>query len=256
MMMKQPDNALLQAFADGQLDAAEHTELAQWLATHPEAAAQVAQWQAQSAAMHTAYDPVLDEPVPAHLLAAARNAASASNGSRWGMAAAIGWLAIGLFGGFIAGRNTDTTPATMAHMPLARQAAIAHAVYAPEVRHPVEVGADQRDHLLGWLSKRLGHPIVAPALEPLGYQLVGGRLLSGESGPGALLMYEDASGERLTLFVSADTGDSATAFRFAEHDKVKVFYWVDAGYGYALSGTLPRERLLTVATSVYRALNP
>ncbi|MCZ4303292.1 anti-sigma factor [Zoogloeaceae bacterium G21618-S1] len=251
--MKQPDNTLLHAFADGQLDATEHAEMAQWLATHPEAAAQVAEWQSQSAAMHAAYDPVLDEPVPAHLLATARSGAT---GSRWGMAAAIGWLAIGLFGGFIAGRNTDTASMTMAQLPLARQAAIAHAVYAPEVRHPVEVGADQRDHLLGWLSKRLGHPIVAPALEPLGYQLVGGRLLSGESGPGALLMYEDGSGERLTLFVSADTDENATAFRFAEHDKVNVFYWVDAGYGYALSGTLPRERLLTVATSVYRALNP
>ncbi|TVO57190.1 anti-sigma factor family protein [Denitromonas halophila] len=254
--MKQPDNTLLHAFADGQLEAAEHTNVAQWLATHPETAAEVAGWQAQSAAMHGAYDPTLDEPVPARLLTAARGGAPASNGSRWGMAAAIGWLAIGLVGGFIAGRNTDTAPTTAAQIPLARQAAVAHAVYAPEVRHPVEVGADQRDHLLGWLSKRLGHPIVAPALEPLGYQLVGGRLLSGESGPGALLMYEDASGERLTLFVSADTDENATAFRFAEHDKVNVFYWVDAGYGYALSGTLPRERLLTVATSVYRALNP
>ncbi|HPR07197.1 MAG TPA: anti-sigma factor [Denitromonas sp.] len=256
MMMKQPDTALLHAFADGQLDAPEHTDVAKWLATHPEAAAEVAGWKAQSAAMHDAYDATLDEAVPARLLAATRNGAPASAGSRWSMAAAIGWLAIGLVGGFMAGRNTDSTPTAQLPLPLARQAAIAHAVYAPEVRHPVEVGADQRDHLLGWLSKRLGHPIVAPALEALGYQLVGGRLLSGESGPGALLMYEDASGERLTLFVSADTDDSATAFRFAEHDKVNVFYWVDAGYGYALSGTLPRERLLAVATAVYRALNP
>lgn len=256
MMMKQPDSALLHAFADGQLEAAEHTDVAQWLTTHPEAAAEVAAWQAQSAAMHAAYDPMLDDAVPPHLLAAAHGGRAAAAGSRWGMAAAIGWLAIGLVGGFIAGRNTDTAPTTTAQIPLARQAAVAHAVYAPEVRHPVEVGADQRDHLLGWLSKRLGHPIVAPALEALGYQLVGGRLLSGPAGPGALLMYEDASGERLTLFVGADTDESATAFRFAEHDKVNVFYWVDAGYGYALSGTLPREQLLTVATAVYRALNP
>ncbi|WP_323003208.1 anti-sigma factor [Denitromonas sp.] len=254
MMMKQPDDALLHAFADDQLAAPERAEVAHWLAAHPEAAAQVAQWRAQGEALHHHYDPVLDRPLPAHLLAAARGR-SASPWARWGMAAAIGWLCIGAIAGFVAGRNTAAPPVITA-VPLAREAAIAHAVYAPEVRHPVEVGADQREHLLGWLSKRLGHPLVAPALEPLGYQLVGGRLLSAQSGPGALLMYEAASGERLTLFVGADTTDGATAFRFAEHGGVNVFYWVDAGTGYALSGTVPRERLLTVATAVYRALNP
>ena len=31
---------------------------------------------------------------------------------------------------------------------LARRAAVAHAIYAPEVRHPVEVTADQEPHLV------------------------------------------------------------------------------------------------------------
>ena len=46
----------------------------------------------------------------------------------------------------------------------ARRAANAHAVYVPEVRHPVEVGADQEAHLVQWLSKRLAVPVRAPAL--------------------------------------------------------------------------------------------
>ena len=57
---------------------------------------------------------------------------------------------------------------------MARRAAVAHAVYSPEVRHPVEVGADQEQHLVTWLSKRLGLKIKAPKLDEAGMALVGG----------------------------------------------------------------------------------
>ena len=79
--------------------------------------------------------------------------------------------------------------------------AVAHAVYTPEVRHPVEVHADQEAHLTAWLSKRLGAPLKPPALADAGYQLVGGRLLPGATGSVAQFMYEDASHQRLTLYV-------------------------------------------------------
>ena len=62
---------------------------------------------------------------------------------------------------------------------IARRAAIAHATYSPEVRHPVEVGADDEQHLVGWLSKRLGIKLRAPKLDEAGMSLVGGRLLPG-----------------------------------------------------------------------------
>src|SRR6185369_7267622 len=107
-----------------------------------------------------------------------------------------------------------------------RQAAIAHAVYAPEVRHPVEVGADEEEHLLRWLSKRLGTELKCPSLTAYGFELVGGRLLSGPNGPVAHFMFQDAKGTRLTLYVSGQRSDSReTAFRFSQEDRVSVFYW-------------------------------
>ena len=48
--------------------------------------------------------------------------------------------------------------------------------------HPVEVGAGDPDHLVAWLSARLGRPVRAPSLDEYGYQLLGGRLLPGEAG--------------------------------------------------------------------------
>jgi anti-sigma factor RsiW len=124
------------------------------------------------------------------------------------------------------------------------------------VRHPVEVGADQQEHLVNWLSKRLGQQLKAPTLAKEGFDLVGGRLLPGESGPVAQFMYQDARGQRLTLYVSRSNANRDTAFRFSQEDRVSVFYWVDGKLGYALSSELPKERLLAVATTVYQQLNP
>lgn len=88
-----------------------------------------------------------------------------------------------------------------------QDAAIAHAVFTPEQRHPVEVGAGEQTHLLQWLSRRLGTPLQAPDFSAQGFALVGGRLLpagAGEATPPARaqFMYQDAPGARLTLYVS------------------------------------------------------
>ena len=69
-------------------------------------------------------------------------------------------------------------------------------------------------------------------------------------------MYQDAAGLRLTLYLSRSEAGGSTAFRFAQEAGVSVFYWVDGGTGYAVSGALPREQLLAVATALYRQLNP
>jgi anti-sigma factor RsiW len=141
---------------------------------------------------------------------------------------------------------------------MARRAAIAHATYSPEVRHPVEVGADQEAHLVAWLSKRLGVPLRVPQLDEVGYSLVGGRLLPGDPIPVANFMYQTQKGARITLYVRTEVaGNRETAFRYAEEGRVRVFYWVDRKMGYALSsGDISKDELLKVANTVYQQLNP
>jgi len=137
---------------------------------------------------------------------------------------------------------------------LVRQAVLAHAVYVPEVRHPVEVGADQEAHLVQWLSKRLGTAVRVPDLQTAGFKLVGGRLLPGETGPAAQFMYQDGAGRRVTLYLRHGSDPRETAFRYAREGNVSAFYWVDRGAGYALAGDLPREDLLALAEAAYRQL--
>jgi len=209
---------------------------------------------ALSQALHQLYDPVLEEPVPERLRAPRR---------RWrAPAMAAAWAAIGLCAGIVAGWQLHASRASIAmqsEVPaFVKRAAIAHATYSPEVRHPVEVGADQEQHLVAWLSKRLGAQVRAPRLDAAGYSLMGGRLLPGDNGPVAHFMYQNAQGRRITLYVRTEAAENReTAFRFAAEGNVKVFYWIDRKLGYALSSTdLSKEDLLAVADIVYRQLNP
>ncbi|WP_226939060.1 anti-sigma factor family protein, partial [Janthinobacterium sp. FT14W] len=174
--------------------------------------------------------------------------------------AAVVLLLAGGMGGWLLRGDSDAgddlRTASASPLALARNAAIAHAVYTPEVRHPVEVGVEQEAHLVQWLSKRLGSTLQPPVLSPLGYRLIGGRLLPGDGdGPVAQFMYEDGSGKRLTLYVARErAGRQETAFRYTQEKELGVFYWIDGQMGYALSARLPKTELGKIADAVYAQL--
>lgn len=249
--MSVPRDDDLHAWVDGQIDEARRPEMEAHLAQHPEDAERGRLFRDINAGLHALYDPVMDEPVPARLLQ--KPGTARSRAALFGKAA--GLVALGVAIGW-SGRGLLPAPQTQLLLTLPRQAAIAHAVYAPEVRHPVEVGANEQDHLVRWLSKRLGTELKCPKLAAYGFELVGGRLLSGPAGPVAHFMFQDSKGARLTLYVSGRSDSRETAFRFSQEDRVSVFYWIDGRFGYALSGEMGREPLLNIANAVYQQLNP
>lgn len=264
----------LHAYADGQLPAARASEIAAWLEQDPAHADDlqcVRAWRAQNRVLHAHYDPVLEEALPPRLAAAVlagsgdpdqrRDEASANHWSWWRHAAMLLLTLAGGLGGWLAHDLADSPKARGAQAAppvlLARQAAVAHTVFSADIRRPVEVGADQEQALVTWLSRRLGANVRAPKLAPLGYDLIGGRLLPGQSGPVAQFMYQDAAGQRLTLYVSHEQVQNRdTGFRFAQEGKVNVFYWIDGQFGYALSAGIPRAELSRIASSVYEQLAP
>ena len=62
----------LHAYADGQLGAARAAEVERHLDGRPDDRERIERWQAQNEALRRLLDPVLDEPLPARLAAAAR----------------------------------------------------------------------------------------------------------------------------------------------------------------------------------------
>lgn len=254
----------LHALLDGQLDAPQRAALESRLARDSDAMATFQSWQRQRAALHELHAGVLDEAVPESLLAAAGQVGRAHRQAqqwwRWGGMAAALALAFGL-GWFTQG--LDDSGRALARVQPARefvhQAAVAHAVYAPDIRHPVEVGSAEEEHLVQWLSKRLGRTLKAPKLTTQGFDLVGGRLLPGDEGARAQFMYQNARGERVTLYLGTTPEGvvdhrKGTEFRFAADGPVPAFYWTDEGFAYALSGPLARQELLQLAQAVYHQL--
>jgi len=135
------------------------------------------------------------------------------------------------------------------------RASIIHSTYYAERRHAVEVAAGEKPHLVAWLSKRLGTDVQIPDLTEAGFQLVGGRMLPGETKPAAHFLYEDIDGGRVSLYMRhGDTGGRDTAFSFASTGVVGVYYWINGPTGYAVAGGVDREVLLKAAKIVYRQL--
>jgi anti-sigma factor RsiW len=251
--------AQLHALADGVLPEEERAAIDAHLRAHPDDAARVDAWRAQNRQLRALFDPVLEQAVPPSLLRAAAPPAANGAWQRPAMRAAAAIMLVlagGMGGWLLRGDGGDMRTASASAMSLARNAAIAHAVYTPEVRHPVEVGVEQEAHLVQWLSKRLGTKLQPPALSPLGYQLIGGRLLPGDGdGPVAQFMYEDGKGQRLTLYVAKErAGRQETAFRYTQEKELSVFYWIDGQLGYALSANLPKQELGKIANAVYAQL--
>jgi len=253
----------LHAYADGQLSEPRRAEVAAFLAQQPQARQRVDAWRSQNDALRRFLDPVLDEPLPLRLPLAPSPVARRWGGLAAGVVVALAsasaaWFVRGELDarGLAVDQAVQEAQAAQAADAgaFARRAAVAHAVYAADVRRPVEVGADQEQALVTWLTKRLGASVRAPALGGQGYELVGGRLLPGGRGPVAQFMYAAADGQRLTLYVTREAAGGKTAFRFTQEGAVRVFYWVDGSFGYALSGEIDRQRLQQVADEVYKQL--
>lgn len=248
--------------------------LRQRLASDPDGQARMAQWQHQKDALQRLYTDVLDDAVPPALAQAAlkTGAVHQAANQRWrltGMAAGVvmafaaGWLANTSWQG--TGPLESTAPKlawAQLERDFVRQASLAHSIYVPEVRHPVEVTALEQVHLVQWLSKRLGKPLKVPDLTAQGFELMGGRLLPGDTSVRAQFMFQNAVGGRVTLYLGTleapeKTGglsSKETAFRYEPQAGVPSFYWVDQGFGYALAGQLPRDALMKLAQAVYQQL--
>ncbi len=244
-------DADLHAYVDGALEAARLHEVEQWLATNPEAAATVRRYQEMNQELRALYDPVLTEPLPLWLRLHPRR-------SPWrAVAAGLTGLATGAILGWTLKPGTELLAAPGIEQQLVRPAAFSHRIYSAEKLHPVEVRADQEQHLVEWLSRRLNTELKAPNLAAQGYVLVGGRLLPSTDRMAAQFMYENPRGVRVTLYVRRGAWEnSESGFRYLESEDANTFYWVDGPFGYALSGNMARADLLALSETVYRNLSP
>ncbi|MBS0217407.1 MAG: anti-sigma factor [Proteobacteria bacterium] len=227
----------LHAYVDGLLPAARCAEVEAYLARNPEVAERVARFGQQRDALRAALGPVVAEPVPPQLnLGQMVLSRRRSRWSDWRASAAACLLVLaGAGGGWVLrGAATDDRVGIGA---LAEEANDAYAVFASDLGHPVEIPAADSATLVRWVEDRLARPISLPDLSTAGYRFIGGRVVATGHGPAGLLMYDNAQGSRIAVFmrpmVHAD--QNAPMARHRRGDALS-FAWAENGMGYSLVG--------------------
>lgn len=233
----------LHAYVDGQLPEELRAHVERHLSSHSESAADVADWTslneqikalvAEADALPVRVQSILKKPtwLP----------------PPWAIAAGIALFMLGAVGGGGAVRFLNSGTAITQLATLSATSQTNFLVYASDIRHPIEVGAEQKDHMVAWLSKRLGEKIAAPDITKEGFSLIGGRLVTYSDQPAALIMYENTKGERLTLMIARNAENEVTGFQFNDRNNIQTLYWIDGPLGYALSSSIGKDRLQSVA---------
>ena len=150
----------LHAYADGQLPEAARAHVEAYLAENPEEAAMVAAWQTQNAGIKSLFAGYEKSRDADHRMVTL----VVQPASPWKIrsafaAAAVILLALGAVSDRFIPPLFERPPLQLAESEtLPKQAETAFLVYASEVRHPVEVFANEEAHLATWLGKRLAIP--------------------------------------------------------------------------------------------------
>lgn len=240
---------------DGELPSDEHAAYQAWLDANPDMKAKSLRYAADNVALGGLFSGVLDEPVPARLAAVVEGDVPrrASNSPWWRMAAAAALLAAVGLGGFWLGANLPGA-APDADDRMAEQAIAAHLTFAGDKNRPVEVDGSNPAYLTGWLSKRTGLRLVAPDLTNNGFELLGGRLVPAGGNTAALMLYADAAGNRISVYVIAEGGERSKGTFTLASGGPEAIYWEDEGYGCVIVGNIPPQQLGVVARDAYKQL--
>ncbi len=245
----------LMAYFDHSLDPARVAEIEVLLADDQAAQERLAEWRRQNGLIASLYQSTADEPLPARLDVrhmAVRHRTARQSWMRIA-ASALLCLSLGGAGGWYLGRHAGV-PSPASPSMLITDAVAAHRLYTRELLHPVAVSGNPGNHLSLWFSKRLDRKLTIPDLTQAGWSLVGGSLLPVGTSPAAQVMYEDATGRRLTLFIFPAGHVQAQSPRFAKAGDLNALNWTDGGVNCTIVGAIGHDEMKEIAAEVYNQL--
>lgn len=252
------DTDSLHAYADGQLGEAERAAIERHLSANPDAAAEVVAWQRQNEALRALFPAAANESVPAGL-SPRRLAGEMRVQRRQSLVNVAAAVTLVVLGSGIGWYGRDYMTASRAASDYLIEAAVtAHALYVKEKTRAVEVAADA-PNLMTWLSNRIATPIDAPDLAADGYTFLGGRLLPSDPNhdvpaAAAQLMYQNASDERVTLYITGPLADKREAWKLETRDGVEAYYWANDTVTCTIVADLPEEQLRLLGRKIFEQL--
>ena len=242
-------DALLVAYVDGELDAAATREVEALLAVSPEARQKVEVYRETAGLLRAACGEHA-YPADAERLLPAPPCVLHRTKRRYGWAVGAA-LAAGV-AGFAGGGFWGSRPPPEAQA-FAEEVAEYHAVYSREVRHLVEVPAEQMDDITNWLGRRLERRLVVPDLASESLRFAGARMLVANGQPVAQLIYTRTQGLPLALCITR-LGGEAAPLRLERHGAQSTATWRDGRYAYVAVGEADEAALRSMAEQAARQL--
>jgi anti-sigma factor RsiW len=275
--MQKPSDETLIAYLDGELDDDSRSEVESWLEADAVLRDRVAALAASAEALRAAFEPVLHEPVPERLLAAARGTPVASAEivdfkaaqkpprplmqrpwARFAMAAGIAGLLIGGGLGYFAtsGYDEGTRTAALA------SANAANWLDSIAGYHKMLISAGGNDQALvdvppdtndpnRKVVQKLPSDFKLPNLKPWGLDFQGARYLVVGGQPATQLFYTTDNKKLgpLTVVIGA-TGQPDVAPTFDRRGDLNMLYWRHHGHAYALVGTADIGYLWNISNDI------
>ena len=277
--MQKPSDETLISYLDGELDADSRSAVESWLEADAELRDRVAALAASAEALRAVFEPVLHEPVPERLLAAARGVAAASAEivdfpaaqkaraprplmqrpwARFAVAAGVAGLLIGGGVGYFAGTGYDESD---------RTAAVANAAAANWLDniagyHKMLISAGGNDQALvdvppdpndptRKVVQKLPSDFKLPNLKPWGLDFQGARYLVVGGQPATQLFYTTDNKKLgpLTVVIGA-TSQPDIAPTFDRRGDLNMLYWRHHGHAYALVGTADIGYLWNISNDI------
>jgi anti-sigma factor RsiW len=224
-------DALLSAYADGELDDTTAAEVEAYIAATPGAEQTVSIHRETSALLRAAFP----ESRYAEAMRAQADVPALSRTRRlpvyaWAIAASfvmgmIGYGAGAFWPGLIRSERDRMLSAV----------AEDHSIYSRETVHLVEVPATQTDHLKAWLGKRVNGTLIIPDFKQAGLTFAGGRLVVLDGEPVAELMYTREDGLPIGFCVLYHVGKPDTVVVERRGD-VNLATWGDGTHSYIVVG--------------------
>lgn len=241
----------LHAFVDGQLPRGRCTAVLAYLGRHPEEVMRLAAYARQKEELRGRLEEIglpTGDPTTAELQQALAERLTGRLRYRdWLRRAAA--MAVLLGAGWWS--NTLSQQYLTHHLPdVVMEAAQAHEIFSGDLDRPVELTAVATNDMAAWFSSRLGELVEIPSLHGMGLRLVGGRLLAGDEGPVAQLIYEDASGYRVSLCLSSAPSNSGPQLELVKLQGLTAGYWHEGDLTYALVAKATEQQLVAIATQL------
>jgi anti-sigma factor RsiW len=238
-----PTEEDLQAFIDGELDAARAAGVEAAIQGDAELARQVHAYRADKARLAQIYAPLIDRPVPEEWLTkiARRNVVplpvKPSRRRVIGMA--------------IAASVAAAVGATVAYRQFSGQTGEGQ-IAAALAAHTLAQGITAQPVPENALTQLVGVEVKAPDLSKMGFSLVGLRTVDEAGGAAAVLAYRDAGARLFTLYLKRSSG--TPRFDMIKRGDTRICVWQDDILSTIMLADVSAAEMLRLASLAYSGL--